>query len=50
MIGAVFSLAFMLLFMLMVMVNDFLILVGSIAREMEEKLSHDTHFFPDHLP
>jgi hypothetical protein len=47
MIGLSFSLSGMLIFMLYIMVNDFLILVSSIVRDVEANLSHDTHFFPD---
>lgn len=40
----------MLLFMLSVMVHDFIILVASIIQETNKAFSHDTSIYPDHQP
>lgn len=50
MIGAIFALTMMLLFMLAVMVTDFLILIAEEARAIEQAIGHDTKIYPDHQP
>jgi hypothetical protein len=50
MIGLTFSLSGMLVFMLLVMTNDLLILIGSIVREIEESFGHDTLIYQDYQP
>lgn len=50
MIGAIFALTMMLLFMLAVMVTDFLILIAEEVRTTEQAIGHDTKIYPDHQP
>jgi hypothetical protein len=48
MIGITFSLSGMLVFMLMVMVNDFLIMVSNAMQDYEKLFSHDSMVFKDY--
>ena len=50
MIGLFFGLSGMLVFMLAVMANDFLILLSSIIRDVEQSFSHDSKIYPDFSP
>jgi hypothetical protein len=48
MIGLTFSLSGMLVFMLYIMLNDFLILVAATVSEVEQSFSQDALIFQDH--
>lgn len=47
MIGLIFALGFMLLFMLAVAFNDSVELVKNLCGEIEESFGHDSRIYPD---
>jgi hypothetical protein len=48
MLGAIFSLFFLMIFMLAVMVTDFFMEVGRIKRGIDESFSKEPSIFPDY--
>lgn len=49
MIGAIFALSGMLLFMLAIMVTDFILLIQEEAEATKQAIGHDTKIYPDHI-
>ena len=48
MLGVIFSLSLLMIFMLAVMLNDLLILLAETRSEIEKHFSHDTLIVHDH--
>jgi hypothetical protein len=48
MLGAIFSLFFLMIFMLAVMVTDLFNWIGQMRHEINDAFSKDQNIFPDH--